>query len=796
MRKRWRERFSRNRSTDLDSPTSMPVSVPDAEELSDIEGDARVMQQDLFGGSFDFDFLDDPEALTGVGSATDEQQGFPPKPPQLPFMHDEPDSRLKFVDKGSGPSHDEPTKFEKVATSVPSTVVSAAVRLTDKKPILFPWEKGRLGRIFGDQGRLSLKQPKLHAGSNNFVQVGVGVSDGFKLDGSVSVQPATCDKAIYRSVVKHIVGCTYMEERVAQREHAIRQWWDLLRLNLSMSDPGRAAVHEKGLSDIFRYGLELLDAVFGLKSPGTLMKRLCAIKLFNQWLIRNYTETWLPLREQHVWSYIRFLRESKAPASRAVSLLESIRFCHYMLKVDGSMEILESLRVRGLASQLFANKKPWRPSDVLTVNDVEFLHHSFMDSTKSDIDRVFIGHLLHMLYARARFSDLLAVSDLFLDSEDAFLEVNAALHKGARSLDAKSKLLPIVAPAVGFNGENWAKTYLDLRRQVGLRNPKEEPVPMLLAPNKGVQGWNERYITSQELNHFIKRLFSTSGRPIAGRKITTHSMKATTLSWCAKLGVPEEHRAILARHAKSVQGATVLYSRDLITSALRSLTGVLSSIKDKGFHPDKTRSGMITPAAATPAGAPATPFNMAIPVAAVGQGVHGAQANVDQDITGEAGGDARADGLPADSAAEMQSPNGVAWDGCSVAYSPGTPLQCIPVKEEFTWPDSNWDGSVIDLEEQHDLMREWHSGSEEESSGCSESDDSEDYAWEESPREKASSSRGPALVPKWYINVKTNVIHERRNDTTFRCGRPMGATYVAIPALTGLRCGKCFAHSL
>ena len=68
---------------------------------------------------------------------------------------------------------------------------------------------------------------------------------------------------------------------------------------------------------------------------------------------------------------------------------------------------------------------------------------------------------------------------------------------------------------------------------------------------------------------------------------------------------------------------------------------------------------MITPAAATPAGAPATPFNMAIPVAAVGQGVHGAQANVDQDITGEAGGDARADGLPADSAAEMQSPNGV-----------------------------------------------------------------------------------------------------------------------------------------
>lgn len=632
------------------------------------------------------------------------------------------------------------------------------------------------------------------------MEVGVGVSDGFKLDGSVSVQPAACDKAIYRSVVKHIVGCTYMDERAAQRDHAIRQWWDLLRLNMSMSDPGRAAVHERGLSEIYRYGLELLDAVFGLKSPNTLMKRLCAIKLFNQWLIRNYTETWLPLQEHRVWSYIRSLRETNAPASRAVSLLESIRFCHYTLRVDGSLDILESLRVKGLASQLFASKKPWRPSDVLTVNDVEFLHHSFMDSTKSDIDRVFIGHLLHMLYARARsrFSDLLAVTDLFLDSEEAFLEVNAALHKGARSLDAKSKLLPIVAPAVGINGENWAKVYLDLRGVVGLRNPKEVPMPMLVAPNKGVQGWTDRYITSQELNHFIKRLFSAGGRPIAGRKITTHSMKATTLSWCAKLGVQEEHRAILARHVKSVQGATVLYSRDLITSARRSLTSVLSPIRDKGFHPDKTRSGMITPAAVTPAGAPATPFNVPVPVSAVGHGGHGVQGKGDCDGGHEQNLEKEATAPLVGGPILTPSPDNDVMDEGSVGFSRGTPLQYVrvPVKEEFAWPESIWDDAVIDLDAQHDLLGEWHSGSEEGSSGCSESDDSDDFVWEESPKGDGSTSKGKALVPKWFINVKTNVIHEKRDDTRFRCGRPMGAAYVAIPALTGLRCGKCFAHSL
>ena len=47
-----------------------------------------------------------------------------------------------------------------------------------------------------------------------------------------------------------------------------------------------------------------------------------------------------------------------------------------MLKVDGA---LENLRIKGLAAQLYANKKPWHPSDVLTVNEVEFLHHCFKD---------------------------------------------------------------------------------------------------------------------------------------------------------------------------------------------------------------------------------------------------------------------------------------------------------------------------------------------------------------------------------------------------------------------------------
>eukprot|EP00435_Cladocopium_sp_Y103_P033182 s3258_g8.t1 len=499
MRARWRLRFGAdvedaNEEDPNEMSSALPVSFP--EELDD---DFPACFEDVdkaFCGGEDFEV---PASLRSWDKLPSDDEGasvFPPVPPLAQAIDPEADGHVRFVDKGSVPTSSKPSTFERVASAAPPVIVSEALRLTDKKPLLFPWEKGRLGRIFGDQGRLSMKLPQLSSGSNSFVQVGIGITDNFCTDGTVSVEHPPDDSAIYMGVLKSIVGCSYDEERVAQRDHCLKQWWDLLRLNLSASDPGRVAVKEHGLADMYKYGMETLDAIFGLKSPNTLLKRLCAIKLFNRWLIMEYSETWIPFDEQRVWAYMRHLRESKAPASRAVSLLESIRFCHFTMKIDGAQSVLESLRVKGLASQLYANKKPWRPSDVLSFSDVEFLHHCFMDRTRSDVDRIIVGHFLHLLYARARFSDLFSVTDCFLDDEGAFLEVSATLHKGAKSMDSKSRLLPIVAPAQGICGDNWAKVYLQLRHQAGLSEPGKESGPMLLAPNRGGLGWSDRYITS------------------------------------------------------------------------------------------------------------------------------------------------------------------------------------------------------------------------------------------------------------------------------------------------------------
>ena len=79
-----------------------------------------------------------------------------------------------------------------------------------------------------------------------------------------------------------------------------------------------------------------------------------------------------------------------------------------------------SQRLKGRAAQLFAEKRPWQPAAVLSSPEVLELHKGLLDEGRDLVDRVVIGHLLHMLYSRARFSDLLAVQSLELDDEGQF----------------------------------------------------------------------------------------------------------------------------------------------------------------------------------------------------------------------------------------------------------------------------------------------------------------------------------------------------------------------------------------
>ena len=538
MRRRWQSQYRSGTESLDDMPSNLPVNLDGEESLLDEflgqspDGvDQLVGQQQASAMGLLFGPHSDDAFASGA-----HQSLFEPA-----AESGNADSGVSFVEAGTD-SAAQLGSFSHVGKTAPDTIISEAIRLTDKKPVLYPWEKGRMARIFGDRGRLETKMPRLHASSNSFVKVHVQVGEGLQCAASIGVKPTRTDDALYTSVVKQVIGGSYIEERDAKRELAVRYWWDLLRLDMQCSDPGRIALREKGLADIYKNGIEILDASLGVKSPNTVMKRFYAVKTYNTWVMRQFGKSWLPVDERVVWDYFKNLKAEKAPATRATSFLEALRFCFFVFRVDGCEEALGSLRVRGLAAQLFACKRPWKPADPLTVADVQFLHKAMMDNRRCMVDRVFIGHLLHMVYARARFSDLLASVNCMLDDENMFLELDAAVHKGSRTAATKAMLLPVVAPANGITDGCWAAEYLALRKKSGLALPGKESEPMLPAPEKGGAGWQKRFLTSQEMNSFMKRLFMDGGIPLEGRRISTHSCKATCISWCAKHDVSPEHR--------------------------------------------------------------------------------------------------------------------------------------------------------------------------------------------------------------------------------------------------------------
>ena len=61
-------------------------------------------------------------------------------------------------------------------------------------------------------------------------------------------------------------------------------------------------------------------------------------------------------------------------------------------------------------------------------------------------------------------------------------------------------------------------------------------------------------------------------------RLTSHSLKTTCLSWCAKADVSREHRRILGRHTSAVVDADSIYSRDLMYGPVVALEKVMSAI--------------------------------------------------------------------------------------------------------------------------------------------------------------------------------------------------------------------------
>ena len=129
--------------------------------------------------------------------------------------------------------------------------------------------------------------------------------------------------------------------------------------------------------------------------------------------------------------------------------------------------------------------------------------------------------MLHLLYGRARWSDLLATKHLFMDPDRCYLEVQTQVHKGAKAADTKSRLLPVVTPCLGISNKNWAEIYMQLRDDCGLSPPTETEWHMLPAPlDESGENWSTRYLTFQEGAEFLRLVLGQA--KTAQRRVSAH----------------------------------------------------------------------------------------------------------------------------------------------------------------------------------------------------------------------------------------------------------------------------------
>lgn len=327
------------------------------------------------------------------------------------------------------------------------------------------------------------------------------------------------------------------------------------------------------------------------------------------------------------------------------------------------------------------------------------------------------------------------------------MELATRDHKGARSAELKSKLLPLVAPCKGVTNELWALTYLKVRKLCNLQNPGDDPEPMMRAPlNLDATEWSKRPLTSEEGAEFIRRIL---GAPkTTDRRLSTHSCKSTMISWTAKYGLSDHMRAVLARHVSCVSATTAVYSRDLLSPILRELENMLQAIRCSMFHPDRSRSGMITPS--TMPVVPGTPF--AVPLGPLPATPAARPADVQE---GMSGGPEIPESAEVEQESEVPSPSLKSW--ADVGNGPHAELAEGSPDSETSEEDSVQSTSDSEGEEIDDRRTEFLE-----------------------PRQR------------FYLNQKSLVIHCERTVGVLKCGRRVSPHFVELYELNGIRCSRCF----
>ena len=454
------------------------------------------------------------------------------------------------------------------------------------------WNSGFWKCIFGDDAF----GPKLE---NNFKRPVPVDETAYMDETSADVYKKQClpsssvlAEPLFRSCVKSSEDVTWQEKREAHLQRALKHW---LVISSSWT---REIEFVQCLSgcDSVNAQLIMLGDVFRGKAPSTLTKRANSMKFLCEQLELVGHE--FPCTEPALYGILCKLRQQGFPASKSKGILEAIAFVRYCMGVTECDVLLKGRRCWGASTTDTPTQK--RQASPLRVSELVKLHN-ILEFGHEVWDRMFCGAVLFVTYSRARWSDAQHSSRLTFDRDGdtvCYVEALTGLHKTARALQHRHQFLPLVAPAVGVTEQNWGVLWENVRKELAISF--EDGFPLMPAPlETGLPG--KRALDSEEAGRWLRALLELSDHDVSERKVSSHSLKCTMLSFLAKRGVDMPDRLLLGYHTSPfTMGLT--YSRDGMARPLQILGEMLSEIREGTYMPDCTRSGRLVKKADTGGG--------------------------------------------------------------------------------------------------------------------------------------------------------------------------------------------------
>ena len=351
-----------------------------------------------------------------------------------------------------------------------------------------------------------------------------------------------------------------------------------------------------GLAKLCRQasGLDFEELTFSLqaavmhKATSTVVRRLSSLSHYVKWAAEARVAPF-PVTEKVAWAYLLHLQRNEAAWSKPSGFRQAVNWCRGVLDLLVEDDYLSSPRVVGLCKGMESKAPPPKRAPALTFEEVLFLE-TVAAAGENVQDVVVAGAVLFMLFACARASDAARAVSLWVDFSDvdgATVWIDSEVKKSKTAIGSRARLLlPLLAPCVVFRLD-WAKTWLDAREHLGLAIEGAIDEGSLIPLFNEAGDWSGRPMSPQHLTAWLRDTLSPSF-PDAQR-LSSHSLKATGLTWAASAGVPLDTRRLLAHHVHDSARSTETYSRDVLTPAARMLEEVLLAIKDGAFCPDQPR---------------------------------------------------------------------------------------------------------------------------------------------------------------------------------------------------------------